>query len=195
MLRFKNQPVNLPFLHDKLFTLEWELDDCKWLLIHYDNGQRRKWYRSTERSYRFKRWFVRKSKGQFSNLANIDSPRIVLYLFSWYISWPKKVVIPMQTNRLTLISTDVSLTPNLDFPLLHTIFVKRPTIQTKKVAIALKDMRISSHSNITLQPIPIYYSVPVCNWPISEWIDKGLVNDQNIDIALLNKLSKSTNHA
>lgn len=194
MFRFKNHPEGLPFLHDKLFTLEWELDNCKWLLIHYRNGQRKKWYRSTERPYRFKRWFARKSNGEFFNLANIDSPKLVLYLFSGYVSWPRKVVIAMQVNRLTTTSTHVSVETQNDFPVVPHVKINRPFFNSKALSLSIPKMMISPSVEMTVLPIPIDYAPMDCDWPISQWIENNRINDSPIDSSLLNKLSKSTNH-
>lgn len=195
MFRFKNHPEGLPFLHDKLFTLEWELDNCKWILIHYRNGQRKKWYRSTERPYRFKRWFTGKAKGEFSNLANYASPKLEIYLFRRYISWPKKVVVPMQVNRLTTIPPEVAVIPFENIPVSPYATIEKPAIHISPVKVVIKKMAVSPAIGMKIQPTPIDYTTPVCDWPIAYWIENGLVTEKNIDTNYLQQLSKSTNHA
>ncbi len=86
--------------HDKGFTLQWDYPEAKFVFVNFRNGQNKRWYKRTERAYRFKRWFLRKGKDSFSNIANYNAPFITLYLFSWYISFPKKVIIPMNVGAL-----------------------------------------------------------------------------------------------
>jgi hypothetical protein len=86
--------------HDKGFTLSWSGLNARWVLVHFVNGQRKPWYKRTERPYRFRRWFIRKGEDSFSNIANVNEPRLTLYVFSWYIAFPKKIVVPMQVNAL-----------------------------------------------------------------------------------------------
>jgi hypothetical protein len=116
VFQFKNHPIGLPFQHNGLFTLEWESVKCKWLLIHYVNNEKKRWYKRTERPYRFRRWFFRKASGTFSNLANYKSPQIDVYIFAWYIAWPRKITIPIHVNRLLVESFQVKVKqedPNL----------------------------------------------------------------------------------
>ncbi len=91
---------NVQHWHDKGFTINWGYSDIKFVLVHFKNGQKKRWYKRTERPYRFKRWFFRKSEDSFSNIANYNSPEIPLYLFPMYISFPKKVFIPMNVKVL-----------------------------------------------------------------------------------------------
>jgi len=86
------------FWHDKLFVLNWNLD-AKWVLVHFRNGQKKRWWKRTERPYRFKRWFVKSAVDSFSNLANYQSPFVTLYVFHSYFPWPQKIRIPMQVHR------------------------------------------------------------------------------------------------
>jgi hypothetical protein len=86
--------------HDKGFTLQWDYPEAKFVLVHFRNGQKKRWYKRTERAYRFKRWFLRKGTDSFSNIANYNAPFITLYLFSWYISFPQKVIVPMNVGAL-----------------------------------------------------------------------------------------------
>jgi hypothetical protein len=92
--------LKTPHWHDKGFTLLWSGLNARWVLVHFKNGQSKRWYKRTERSYRFKRWFIRKGEDSFSNLANIHSPKVTLYVFRWIFSFPRKMVIPMQVNAL-----------------------------------------------------------------------------------------------
>jgi hypothetical protein len=86
--------------HDKGFSLQWDYPEVKFVLVHFRNGQKKRWYKRTERAYRFKRWFLRKGKDSFSNIANYNAQFVKLYLFSWYISFPQKVIIPMNVGAL-----------------------------------------------------------------------------------------------
>jgi hypothetical protein len=111
--------------HDKGFTLQWDYPEVKFVLVNFRNGQKKRWYKRTERSYRFKRWFLRKSKDSFSNIANYNSQFITLYLFSWYISFPKKVIVPMNVGALkvhepeSLFAMPVAIVEDLHTDLIH----------------------------------------------------------------------------
>ena len=91
---------NVQHWHDKGFTLNWGYSDVKFVLVYFKNGQKKRWYKRTERPYRFKRWFLRKSEDSFSNIANYNSPEVTLYLFNWYILFPRKVIVPMDVKVL-----------------------------------------------------------------------------------------------
>lgn len=91
---------NTKHWHDKGFTLQWDYPEVKFVLVNFRNGQKKRWYKRTERAYRFKRWFLRKGKDSFSNIANYNAQFITLYLFSWYISFPKKVIVSMNVGAL-----------------------------------------------------------------------------------------------
>lgn len=195
MFNFKNQPENLPFLHDKLFTLEWNLKGYKWILIHFVNGQKKRWYHRTERPYRFHRWFLRKPKGDFSNLANYDYPKIEIYLFAWYLAWPRKVVIPMKVNRL--VTQDFSFhtdTPNPKYvPFSLECNQRKPDINLASIAVATNDTGLLSPA-INLIPLQLSCSIE-CDWPIANWMEQGLVNERILTYEYLQKLKKLPNHA
>ncbi len=87
--------------HDKAFTLSWDLPHVWLVLVYFKNGQHRHfWFKRTERPYRFKRWFLRKGKDQFRNIANINSPSISLYIFRGFRFWPQKITLPMRVDAL-----------------------------------------------------------------------------------------------
>jgi hypothetical protein len=127
MFQFKNHPLNIPFEHNKLFTLEWQSLKCKWLLIHYVNNEKKRWYKRTERPYRFRRWFFRKATGNFSNLANFHSQKIEVYLFKWYISWPRKITIPLIVKRLIITKFPIHISLE-QAPRLNTTLLAKPLI-------------------------------------------------------------------
>jgi hypothetical protein len=97
--------------HDKGFTLSWSGLNARWVLVHFVNGQRKPWYKRTERPYRFRRWFIRKGEDSFSNIANVNEPRLTLYVFSWYIAFPKKIVVPMQVHALRVREPETAIYP------------------------------------------------------------------------------------
>ena len=97
--------------HDKGFTLSWSGLNVRWVLVHFVNGQRKPWYKRTERPYRFRRWFIRKGEDSFSNIANVNEPRLTLYFFSWYIAFPKKIVVPMQVHALRVREPETAVYP------------------------------------------------------------------------------------
>ncbi|MFN5318362.1 MAG: hypothetical protein ACK5CY_05940 [Bacteroidia bacterium] len=87
--------------HDKAFTLSWDMPRVWAVLVYFKNGQQRYfWFKRTERPYRFKRWFLRKGKDQFKNIANINSPAITLYIFRGFRFWPQKITLPMRVDAL-----------------------------------------------------------------------------------------------
>ena len=93
--------------HDKAFTLSWDLPNVWAVLVYFKNGQSRHfWFKRTERPYRFKRWFLKKGKDQFRNIANINSPSVTLYLFRGFWIWPHKVILPMQVEALRVIEPE-----------------------------------------------------------------------------------------
>jgi hypothetical protein len=94
------------FWHDKSFQLLWSYKDCLFVVVHYKNSQKKSWYRSTERNYRFQRFFIKKNVDKFSNIANIASPKVVLYLFYWFILFPKKIIIPMNVKKVDLVDIE-----------------------------------------------------------------------------------------
>lgn len=91
-----------PVWHGKLFRFSWDLPNAWWVWIYFHNGERKPWYRRTERSYRFRRWFFRRSQGTFRNIAHSDFPSITLYIFPQYSIFPKKQVIQLQVHRLDI---------------------------------------------------------------------------------------------
>lgn len=195
MFRFKNHPDGLPFLHDQLFTLEWKSEEYKWLLLHYVNGQKKSWYRRTERQYRFRRWAIRKATGTYSNLSNFESPRIVVYLFRWYFAWPKKVVISLQVNRL---STEIpalhTATPVPEvFSLAANYAVEEPEILIKQASFSPSTLDISAPSiNVHVEAIK---NTPAIDWPISNWMEKGLITEETLTYDRIEKLNNQPNHA
>ena len=111
--------------HDKGFTLQWDYPEAKFVLVHFRNGQKKSWRKKTERSYRFKRWFLRKGKDSFSNIANYNAPFITLYLFTSYISFPQKVILSMNVGALkvhepvSLFAMPVAKVKDLSADLVH----------------------------------------------------------------------------
>lgn len=195
MFQFKNRSGDLPLYHDQLFTLEWDLKGYKWVLIRYVNSQRKKWYRRTERPYRFRRWFIRSSKGSFSNLASIDSPRIDAYVFAWYIAWPKKVVIPMRVVRMESFAP----VPQIDTPGAEI----KPFRMTTRIGECTPTMR----SLVTVPVLPPAASIDFqvvspeppasirCDWPVTDWLENGLLEKDRIDYEKLQQLNKTTSYA
>ena len=91
------EPVHF---HGKGFSLEWDFPEAWLILLHYRNGESKPWYRRTERSYRFRRWFLKKGKDRFQNLANFRNPFLTLYIFSGVFPVPRKITIPMDVRIL-----------------------------------------------------------------------------------------------
>jgi hypothetical protein len=178
VFHFKNHRPDQPFYHDKAFTLEWNLSHCKWILIRFFNSQRKAWYRSTERNYRFRRLFFRKAKGSFTNLANIHSPFIEVFTFPYWISLPKKYLIPMQVNRLVVndlpLQTDLPEGPHFAN---HTLVHPNP--------INLQIPTVSSLPGLGHIQIPeVFVSTPTfphtscCNLSVCNMIAEGTITEE-----------------
>ncbi len=86
--------------HGKGFTLHWNFPDAWLVLVHYHNGEQKAWYRSTERGYRFRRWFLKKGKDQFQNLAHFSRRELFLFVFKGFSPFPEKIRIPMDVRIL-----------------------------------------------------------------------------------------------
>ena len=160
---------------DKGFTLQWDYPEVKFVLVHFRNGQIKRWYKRTERAYRFKRWFLRKGKDSFSNIANFNAPYITLYLFSWYILFPKKVILPMNVGALKVhepeslftmpVANVKDLNPDLVHPTSHFIHPQPPDYTS---GIRLKNEGlVIGHSleNILSESFSNYNEI---NYPILE---------------------------
>jgi hypothetical protein len=86
--------------HGKGFSLEWNFPSSWLVIIHFHNGETKPWYRRTERPYRFRRWFFRKGKGRFQNLANFRHPFVKLFVFRGWSPFPVVLKIPMEVRIL-----------------------------------------------------------------------------------------------
>jgi hypothetical protein len=95
--------------HGKSFRFRWDIQDAWGVMINYHNGERRAWYRRTERGYRFRRWFFYGPQGEFRNIAHSDFPEITLYVFRGYSLVPKKIRIPIRVGALTVFKPDIGI--------------------------------------------------------------------------------------
>lgn len=163
------------------------------MLIYYLNGQRKPWYKRTERPYRFRRWFLRGSTGTFSNLANISEPRITVYVFRYYICFPKKVVIPMRIVRMDIkhqrIGTQLAqVHPSLEKLRLH-------DLNFREKAAALEVSSLDIHPELPLLHVQLSGLLlqTECAWPVASWIEKGILTPDNLH--LLNHPEKLPTYA
>jgi hypothetical protein len=182
MFQFTRHSEKLPFLHDQLFTLQWNIPRCKWILIHYVNSQRKPWYKRTERPYRFRRWFFRRAQGSFSNLANIREPRITVYVFRFLISFPRKVVIPLRIGRMdinqNLLTTVI---PDVHHQVSKPI-LQQHALSVMHVSPALSNLNLdlsasAPHLNISSPDINTE-----CSWPVADWIEQGILHKDNLHL-------------
>ncbi|MFN4852880.1 MAG: hypothetical protein ACK5JC_00510 [Bacteroidota bacterium] len=178
MFHFKNHRSDQPFYHDKAFTLEWNLSHCKWILIRFFNSQRKAWYHSTERNYRFRRLFFGKAKGSFTNLANIHSPFIEVFVFPYWISLPKKHLLPMQVNRLVIhdlpLQTDLPKDPH---------FANQAMIHSNPINLQIpmaSSLQGICHIQIpeVCVSTPPFPQSPICNWPVYNMIAEGTITEE-----------------
>jgi hypothetical protein len=86
--------------HGKRFTLHWDFPGAWLVLVYYHNGEKKPWYRPTERPYRFRRWFLKKGKDRFQNIAAFHRPEIRLFVFSGFSPIPEKMIVPMEVGIL-----------------------------------------------------------------------------------------------
>lgn len=101
--------------HRQLFRLDFEVEGAKAVVIRYHNGNTKPWYMRTRRRYRFKRWFWRKPKDTFRNLANEDQPWIDLWIIHSWTTWPKHTRIRLNVGQIEIGQTD--MTPQV--PAMH----------------------------------------------------------------------------
>ena len=85
--------------HDKLFKVSWN-SSARWVLIYYRNGQKKTWYKSPGRGYRFQRWFLKKGVDDFKNLGNFNYTKVIFFFFPRIISFPVKKEIHFSVNYL-----------------------------------------------------------------------------------------------
>lgn len=95
--------------HGKGFSLQWDFPNAWLVLVHFANGEQKRWYKRTERPYRFRRWFFRKGKDRFQNIANLHHPLITLYVFSGFSPFPKTKTIPMEVHALRVQEPEAAL--------------------------------------------------------------------------------------
>lgn len=86
--------------HGKGFSLSWDFSPAWLVLVHFVNGESKPWYRRTERPYRFRRWYFRKARDRFRNLASFRHPYVTLYVFSGFSLLPRKIIVPMDVRIL-----------------------------------------------------------------------------------------------
>jgi hypothetical protein len=174
--------------HDKLFTLSWQ-SDVRWVLVRYKNGQSKPWYKSPGRGYRFKRSFVKKGNDQFQNLANLNSPKVVLYFFPYWLSFPKKKVVNFSVQHVAIAPQELVMKesqPNFTLP---NVLVSAVTPPTAPVIHLADKLNIQCHS-LDVQVLNQEWSIQSsCDWPIAEWSEQWahLGNDE-----LKNKLTQLT---
>ena len=122
--------------HGKGFSLSFDFPGAWLVLISFDNGERKAWYRRTERPYRFQRWFWRKGKDQFQNIANVRSPEVILFVFKGFSPSPEKIVVPMDVRLLRVREPEAFLQhPQTVKPVLP-LRILKPGILTGKPSAA-----------------------------------------------------------
>lgn len=157
--------------HDKLFTLSWT-SDARWVLIYYRNGQSKPWYKSPGRSYRFKRSFVKNGNDQFQNLANLNSPKVVLYFFPYWLSFPKKKVVNLSVHHVAIAPQEWVMKDSLpNFPL-PDVMVSAVTPPAAPVIHLADKLNIQCHS-LDVQVLNQEWNIQSsCDWPIAEWSEQ-----------------------
>lgn len=179
--------------HDKGFTLLFDFPEARWVLIRFVNGQKKPWYKITERKYRFKRWFFRKRRDKFSNIANLRSPQVILYVFPWFIAIPKKIIVPMRVKYLRTESTPLQIgEQNLSIiPMVQPIHSPAPSIKTSQIQIAITSAATAPSMELDTRKIEV---ANLYTFHCSDWIERGLITSQNVNISTLHKLIENPNH-
>ncbi len=115
ILKMNNWRFSKPIQwHGKGFSLQWKFPRAWLVLVHFNNGEKKRWFKRTERSYRFRRWFWRKGEDRFQNIASLHHPFISLFIFSGFSLFPKKQLIPMEVCALRVHEPELQLAePNL----------------------------------------------------------------------------------
>ena len=167
--------------HDKLFTLSW-LSDARWVLIYYRNGQSKPWYKRPGRGYRFKRWFIKKGNDQFQNLANFQSPQVVMYFFFSLIAWPRKVVKQWSVTHLEVAPSDYQLKE-------HAPAYKSMAVSTTQQKFHLSSImpRMLHHELNCPTAEPLLQEVhwkttPECDWNVQDWLDGRVAIPADADV-------------
>jgi len=133
--------------HGKGFSLDWNFPGAWLVLIHFDNGERKAWYRRTERAYRFRRWFFKKGKDRFQNIANFKKPEICLYVFKGFSPFPEKICLPMDVRLLRVREPEASIQRPQATKFSNAVKIARPSIKAEtpdvKVRIPAVQLRPS----------------------------------------------------
>ena len=133
MYQFKDNKNR--FYHEQKFTLQWDFPEARWVVLKYFNGNKRVilpivtdsskqiadgsrfkilnsilWiFRKKKRSYRYKRFFVFKSKDEFTNVANFQSQFIQLYIVNANFPWVNSVKIQMHVQLLRIAESKINI--------------------------------------------------------------------------------------
>ena len=179
--------------HDKGFTLLFDFPEATWVLIRFVNGQKKPWYKITERNYRFKRWFVRRNQGKFSNIANLRSPQVILYVFPWFIAIPRKIVVPMHVQYMRTESIPLQVgEQNLSIrPMAQPIHSPAPSIMKSNIQIAITSKAMVPSMELEMRKIDIPDQF---SFHCADWINRGLITTQNHNVLTLQKLIENPNH-
>jgi hypothetical protein len=174
--------------HDKLFVLSWK-SDARWVLVCYRNGQSKTWYKRPGRGYRFKRWFVKKGDDQFKNIANVQSPQVVLYFFPYTISWPKRKVVQFDVQHLSIHQNTLTIaehsmpfhSPEMQsVPLVNNTTHPVCDFKLPQMELIQSELKLANSN---------FLNTPECDWPANEWSEQiNFVNDDD----LKNKISQLT---
>ena len=124
--------------HGKGFSLAFDFPGAWLVLLNFDNGERKPWYRRTERPYRFRRWFFRKGKGRFQNIANFLNPEIKLYVFRGFSPFPEKIIVPMDVRLLRVREPEAQIQDMQPVKPSLPVSVLRPFIRSSKPSLAAR---------------------------------------------------------
>jgi|GEM_PF-4115796 hypothetical protein len=182
--------INAPShcFHDKLFTLSWT-SDARWVLIYYRNGQSKPWYKRPGRGYRFKRWFVKKGNDQFQNLANFQSPQVVMFFFSSFLSWPKKVVKQWTVTHLDVAPSAYQLHEHVPAYKPVVAQTSHQNIQLSSTALNMRHQELLWTTPQPLLKEVTWQPTHECSWNVQDWMDGNAAMPEDEALQKLIKLT------
>jgi hypothetical protein len=135
--------------HGKGFSIDWNFPGAWLVLIHFDNGERKAWYRRTERAYRFRRWFFKKGKDRFQNIANFKKPEVCLFVFKGFSPFPEKIRLPMDVRLLRVREPEALIQRPQAVTFSNAVKIARPSIKAEMPDVKVRIPAVQLRPSIT----------------------------------------------
>jgi hypothetical protein len=149
-----------PLWHQKAFSIRLNISEAKRILIWYHNGNRKPWWLRTDRAYRFRRLTWLKAPFVFRSIANENSQGLILWVFTGWLTLPKKIFVPLKVGRLSL------LQPNLNT--LTVSINSKNKFETKKYQVTTKPGEIMVRNVVPNFKRPVFTEFNIHTKPIGE---------------------------